>query len=106
MYNGKTYPPKFAISLANKYANGTELAPDGFHGGDETNNFLKSRGFEIIPYKPQEVTEIRSESDPENNQQIPRLVDEEAEGDYAPVIMQYLERQYKVKINKIARSSQ
>jgi hypothetical protein len=103
-HNGKTYPPKFAISLANKYANGTELAPDDFHS-HETNNFLKSRGFEIIPYNPPEVTEIKSESDPENNQQIQRLVDEEAEGDYAPVIMQYLERQYKVQINKIARSS-
>ena len=34
-YNGKTYPPKFTISLANKYANGTELAPGDFYGGDE-----------------------------------------------------------------------
>lgn len=51
-FNGKIYPPKFTISLANKYANGTELQPDDFHGGDETNNFLKSRSFEIIPYNP------------------------------------------------------
>jgi hypothetical protein len=74
-YNGKTYPPKFAISLANKYANGTELAHDDFHGGDETNNFLKSRGFELIPYSPPGITDIKSETDPENNQQIQRLVD-------------------------------
>jgi hypothetical protein len=87
-YNGKTYPPKFTTSLANKYANGTELAPDDFQGGDETNNFLKLRGFEVISYNdPPQITDNTSETDPENNQQIQQLVDEEAERDYTPIIM-------------------
>lgn len=48
LYNGRTFPPKFVVSKANKYANGSELDPDEFNGGDEANKFLKERGFEII----------------------------------------------------------
>ena len=29
-FNKKHYPPKYVISLANKYANGKELDPTGF----------------------------------------------------------------------------
>lgn len=47
-YNKKFYPPKYIISLANKYANGKESDHSEFSGGDETNNFLKSLGFNII----------------------------------------------------------
>ena len=46
-YNGKNYPPKYAISIANKYANGEELKALAFSGGDETNPFLKARGITI-----------------------------------------------------------
>jgi hypothetical protein len=61
--------------------------------GDETNNFLKLKGFEVITYNdPPEITDNTSETSPENNQQIQQLIDEEAERDYAPIIMQYLER--------------
>lgn len=57
-YRGKRYPPKYVISLANKYANGLELNPADFSGGTESNYFLKRIGFntseneqsEIIPY--------------------------------------------------------
>ena len=31
---GKSYPPKYVISLANKYANGSELNPQDFQGGN------------------------------------------------------------------------
>ena len=41
--NDKLYPPKFIISLANKYANGNELESEKFSGGEETNGFLKAR---------------------------------------------------------------
>lgn len=41
IYEGKRYPPKYVISLANKFANGEELDPSVFSGGQETNNFLK-----------------------------------------------------------------
>lgn len=47
-FNGRHYPPKYVISLANKYANGKELDPTKFGGGKETNNFLKNLGFNII----------------------------------------------------------
>lgn len=46
-FNGDNYPPKYIISLANKYANGKELDPTEFSGGKETNDFLKSLGFKI-----------------------------------------------------------
>jgi len=47
-YDGRHYPPKYVISLANKYANGRELKPSEFSGGKETNDFLKNLGFNII----------------------------------------------------------
>ena len=47
-YNGKFYPPKYVISIANKYRDdGKELGSDRFSGGNETVEFLKSRGFSI-----------------------------------------------------------
>lgn len=42
------YPPKYLISVANRYANGNEWDPTEFSGGDETNNFLSSLGFKIV----------------------------------------------------------
>lgn len=44
-YNKKSYPPKYLIRLANKFADNIEELK--FHGGKETNNFLKELGFEI-----------------------------------------------------------
>lgn len=57
-YNGKLYPPKLVVRIANRLANGEELW--NFGGGEETNNFLRRHGFEIInrsntePMTPQE----------------------------------------------------
>lgn len=47
-YNGRHYPPKYVISLANKYANGKELYPSEFSGGKESNDFLTALGFNIV----------------------------------------------------------
>jgi hypothetical protein len=47
VFNGKKYPPKYTLSLANRYANGRQLRPSSFSGGQETNNFLKGLGFVI-----------------------------------------------------------
>ena len=47
-FNKKFYPPKYVVALANKYTNGTILASSEFSGGDETNQFLKKLGFEIL----------------------------------------------------------
>ena len=48
IFEGKRYPPKYVLSLANKFANGEELDPSRFSGGQETNNFLKRLRFEIV----------------------------------------------------------
>jgi len=46
-FNGEYYPPKYVVSLANKYANGKLLDPTEFNGGKETNDFLRKLGFNI-----------------------------------------------------------
>ena len=48
IFNGKLYPPKYVISLANKYVNGSELDSSEFSGGDESNNYLINYNFAII----------------------------------------------------------
>jgi len=53
-FNGAYYPPKYVISLANKYANGEILDPSRFSGGKETNDFLRKLGFNIISVPAQE----------------------------------------------------
>ena len=45
VYERKKYPPKYLISLANRYANGQELTPDRFSGGDESNTYLENLGY-------------------------------------------------------------
>lgn len=49
VYNGKRYPPKLIVSIANKYANGEILDRNTFTGGIETQcfNLLESNGFVI-----------------------------------------------------------
>ena len=47
IFEGKQYPPKYVLSLANRFATGEELDPSEFSGGQETNNFLKRLGFDI-----------------------------------------------------------
>lgn len=58
-YNDKKYPAKYTISLANKFVNGKPLSLHDFAGGSETNDFLKSRGFEIVSVS-QEKSELKS----------------------------------------------
>jgi hypothetical protein len=50
IYNGKTYPPKLIISIANRFANGKELNSNNFVGGKETAafNLFKKEGFKIV----------------------------------------------------------
>ena len=50
VYEGKLYPPKYVVSLANLYANGIVLNRDLFEGGAGTECFrlLEKYGFEII----------------------------------------------------------
>ncbi|MEB2492941.1 HNH endonuclease [Peribacillus frigoritolerans] len=48
LYEGRYYPPKYVLTIANKYANGHELIPSEFSGGKESNSYLSDLGFEII----------------------------------------------------------
>ena len=48
LHNDKYYPPKYLISIANKFKNGEEWDSSKFSGGQETNQFLESIGFEIV----------------------------------------------------------
>jgi len=48
-FQGKQYPPKYVVALANKFANGFLLPSNDFGGGSETNEFLTSRGFMVYP---------------------------------------------------------
>ena len=48
LYDGKHYPPKYLVSIANKFRNGEEWHQNKFSGGPETNQFLESLGFEIV----------------------------------------------------------
>ena len=58
--DGQPFPPKYVVSLANKYANGEELDPSVFNGGAETNSYLESRGFRVVnvssPGKPLKIS--------------------------------------------------
>ncbi len=47
-HEGKYYPPKYTLGIANIYANGIELSSDDFSGGDESNDYLHKLGFEIV----------------------------------------------------------
>jgi hypothetical protein len=51
VYNEKKYPPKYVLSLANKYSNGRELDPSTYSGGVESNDYLVRLGFKIHSYQ-------------------------------------------------------
>lgn len=51
LVDGKRYPPKYLLSLANKYATGQELDHNQFEGGENTPAFafLRDNGYQIVP---------------------------------------------------------
>ncbi len=59
-YNDIYYPPKYIISLANKFVNGKELDSSEFSGGKETNNFLRALGFNIVRTSSPEKSVFKS----------------------------------------------
>jgi len=46
-HGARLYPPKYLISVANRFANGSELPPSDFSGGKAVNEFLARLGFSI-----------------------------------------------------------
>lgn len=73
-YKGKEYPPKYVISIANKFASGKKLESEQFTGGKKTNNFLIQRGFEITrkseKKEPAEKNDIVLKEEPVTQEQI------------------------------------
>lgn len=52
VYEGKLYPPKWAIRIAGRYALGEEHSDQLFSGGPEVNSFLERKGFQVLPKRP------------------------------------------------------
>ena len=46
--NGGHLPPKYTIALAHQIATGEFLHSDHFSGGEESNDFLRHRGFDVV----------------------------------------------------------
>lgn len=44
---GKSYPPKYVLAVANHLANNVEISTDGFNAV-EAKNFLKNKGFKVV----------------------------------------------------------
>ena len=54
--NGKKYPPKYVVAVADHLANGTDISTEAFTSAD-AKNYLESQGF-TIETKPQEKFEL------------------------------------------------
>ena len=46
--NGEHLPPKYTIALAHQIVTGEFLRSDQFSGGEESNDFLRRRGFNVV----------------------------------------------------------
>jgi hypothetical protein len=53
--DGKTYPPKYLLCLAGRFATGTEFDPGHFSGGHETNSVLENLDFEVRARETQSI---------------------------------------------------
>lgn len=77
-YNGRKYPSKYTISLANVLPNKQELPVAVFFGGNEANNFLIARDFTVCdkksgkPAKPEPISEDGESSFPEGKAKYQR----------------------------------
>lgn len=121
-YDGKLYPPKYLISVANSIANGTELEPFLFGGGEETNTFLENLGFEIVSSEKKEalssqiydndikvvtvVVENRVGEHPENDERfsfMKTIIGENSQSDVIlfPAGFFYLNHQKESSVNKL-----
>ncbi len=73
-YDNKRLPPKYIVSLANKYANNRELDDREFLGGNQTNNFLRSKGFRIIDNDDNEIANNDIKQSPKQRHDIPLIL--------------------------------
>ena len=54
LHDNFLYPPKYVLTISNKFVNGKELESTEFSGGPESNEFLENLGF-IVVRKPSEL---------------------------------------------------
>jgi len=92
-FDGEYYPPKYIVSLSNKYANGVELNPSEFSGGKETNDFLRSLGFNIVEVTTSKKPTIKSNKKQEEIS-LPKIRHNERCPKCKETIRQLLERIY------------
>ena len=59
--NGKRYPPKYVIAVANHLGNGVEITTEGYNAV-EAKNYLEGKGY-TIETRPQEKFELRITAD-------------------------------------------
>ncbi len=64
--NGKEYPPKYVISIANKIKKGTEWHPSKFNAVEAKNYFINN-GYTIRIAKSGKILSTISDEDEENN---------------------------------------
>lgn len=55
LFEGRTYPAKYALSLAYTFISPRGLELRGFEGGKQTNGFLQSRGFTIVDARGKKI---------------------------------------------------
>ncbi len=66
IHEQRHYPPKYVISIASRYATGEELWHHNFQGGEgygRANEFIRSRGFEVVECKCDRVFLTRARKD-------------------------------------------
>lgn len=56
IFEDEVFPPKYVISIANRFANGEDLPATAFSGGAETNDFLLELGFDVFELKRLEIS--------------------------------------------------
>jgi hypothetical protein len=67
IHDGRKYPPKYTISLANVSPNKREHPVANFSGGGEANNFLIARDFKVCDKQGKSVTMEPVEEDEESS---------------------------------------
>ena len=86
--DGKKYPPKYVIAVADHIANGGEISTDGFNAV-EAKNYLESRGY-IIEAREQEKYELLITADKVESSDERFTMDNLALGDgYKPLDAYY-----------------
>jgi hypothetical protein len=88
-FNGRRYPPKVVISVANKFASGQQLDSSTFGGGEETNAFLSVRDFKIVNKSGKQIS-FSEQSEQQNEEQ----------NYFVTKLKEYLENKFSIEVIK------